>query len=140
MSPHLPVFKTCLISVVILIAGCGGGKPQEPLDNTAWRAIEIKNSAAAPEVVSTLIIEGNTVARGAGGCNNFTGVATIETNTISFSKIAATRRMCDETANQQELSYFDALATVSGFVRDNQDLKLENAAGDVVIVLNQVLE
>jgi len=139
MQRFTSVTTVCLLASAALLAGCGG-KPQEALDNTAWRATTVGGTATAPEVVSTLIIEGNTVARGAGGCNQYTGAATIEGSSISFSKIAATRRMCDETANNQELKFFDALATVSGFVRNDQELSLENDAGGVVISLKQVVE
>jgi heat shock protein HslJ len=56
---------------------------------------------------------------GSGGCNRYTATLVAEGEALAVGPAAATRRMCPEALMIQEQRFFDALATVTRYGRDN---------------------
>jgi heat shock protein HslJ len=70
----------------------------------------------APGSSVTLQFEADGQVGGSGGCNSYGGQYEVQDNTISFSQIMSTLRACaDESVNQQEQQYFQALQTAGRF-------------------------
>ena len=61
---------------------------------------------------------------GFSGCNRFFGGYTIENNTIKFEKMASTRMLCEEKANQVEMEFLQSLEKITSFSFENNTLKL----------------
>jgi heat shock protein HslJ len=64
----------------------------------------------------TLQFEVDGQVGGSGGCNSYGGQYEVQDNTISFSQVMSTLMACaDESVNQQEQQYFQALQTAGRF-------------------------
>ena len=60
---------------------------------------------------------------GYGGCNNFTGSYTWKDDSLEFSQIAATMRMC-EAGSEQELLFFSILSETRSYALAEEELQL----------------
>jgi hypothetical protein len=69
-----------------------------------------------------------------GGCNRFTGKATIDERTIVFpQKMAGTREACAAIRAKLEKDVLDALSASSGYVRNGALLSLTNSNGITLV-------
>ena len=89
---------------------CGPG--DETLAGTTWRLVQLGDrllSPGAPEATLRLTESDSTVA-GTGGCNRFGGRYRLDGPTgLSFSGIAATKRLCEEATMRVEEGLLRAL-------------------------------
>lgn len=98
-----------------------------PIGETPWVATHINgnNIKGNPP---TLTIEQDRAgfrAFGSGGCNRYTGKATLEgNNRLQFGMMASTRMACLDDVDGQEADYFRALQTVRGYHLNQNDLIL----------------
>lgn len=88
----------------------------------------------------TLSIAADLRAGGSGGCNNFFTEATIDGDAIAFGPPAATRMACEPSIMDQEFAYFAALDAIAAYERDEQGLRLLDAAGIPLIGLVRATE
>ena len=87
---------------------------QRVLTGIEWRLVSLGPTGAEQDVIPgttvTLRLGEDGRASGSTGCNSYGGSYQVRGDTISFSRIAATRRAClDQNANQQEHRFLSAL-------------------------------
>ena len=93
------------------------------LTQTHWVATRINGTAINGEP-PTLTIDQNR-AYGSSGCNRFTGNAMLsDNNSLRFGQMASTRMACQDPAGLQEVAYFKALSSVTGYHLNQSDLIL----------------
>lgn len=110
-----------LMPVALTLSSFSGSlKIEQALANTAWRLDSISEAGATVPVVEgaaiTLKFGADSRAGGSGGCNSYGGQYRVEGESLSFSRIASTRRACaDQGAMEQEGRYFRALESAGRF-------------------------
>ena len=70
---------------------------------------------------------------GDASCNRFSGGYELSGTTLALGEVAATRRMCSETLNDQELRVLQVLSRVARWRIENGLLLLLDAAGTEVV-------
>lgn len=100
----------------------------------AWLAEDINGGGVIDNLQTTLEIGADGKVSGNGGCNRFSGSATIEGDKIIFGDLASTMMACTEAAMDQEMKFHAALAAARSFRIDAEQRKLflDDAAGKVV--------
>jgi len=111
----------------------GGDVSALPLAG-AWLAEDIGGGGVIDNLQTTLEIAADGKVSGNGGCNRFSGSATIEGDKITFGDLAATMMACTEAAMDQEMKLHAALAAARTYRIDAEQRKLllSDAAGKVV--------
>jgi len=101
----------------------------------AWLAEDINGGGVIDNLQTTLEISADSKVSGNGGCNRFSGSATIEGDKITFGDLASTMMACTEAAMDQEMKFHAALAAARSFRIDAEQRKLflDDAAGKVVV-------
>ena len=100
----------------------------------AWLAEDINGGGVIDNLQTTLEIAADGKVSGNGGCNRFSGSATIDGDKISFGDLASTMMACTEAAMDQEMKLHAALADTRTYRIDAEQKKLflSDAAGKVV--------
>lgn len=100
----------------------------------AWLAEDIAGGGVIDNLQTTLEIAADGKVSGNGGCNRFSGSASIDGDKISFGDLASTMMACTEAAMDQEMKFHAALAAAHTFRIDAEQRKLflSDAAGKVV--------
>lgn len=108
----------------------GLGFLQRTLYLHEWRdATGISTRAGTPEM--TLTFAGADVS-GNAGCNNFGGSFSVTDDALTLSRLAATRKACEEEIMQAEGRFLLALESVSTYELDNGALLLNHPLGTLV--------
>jgi putative lipoprotein len=111
-----------------------GSGPGNPLAGVEWEVFELGGRMLIVEDLPTIAFNSDGRFGLYGGCNRFTGTATIGEGTIVFPvKMAGTRRACSEVRAKLEKDVLDALAASSGFVRNGALLSLTNSNGVTLV-------
>ena len=118
--PIVLTFVLAFIGCCPVLAGwCGEASLQE----TPWVATRI-NGDPIKGNAPTLTIEKDR-AYGSGGCNRYTGQATLgDKNGLQFGPLASTRMACPGDTDRQEAAYLKALQSVSSYHLNQGDLIL----------------
>ncbi|OEO30817.1 hypothetical protein VW23_019300 [Devosia insulae DS-56] len=100
----------------------------------AWLAEDINGGGVIDYLQTTLEIAADGKVSGNGGCNRFSGSATIESDKITFGELASTMMACTEAAMDQEMKFHAALADARTYRIDAEQRKLflSDTAGKVV--------
>jgi len=111
------------------------------LFNTYWKLTEIDGEPVVTmpgqrEMKLTLHVEENKV-NGFGGCNSFFGTFTHDVGTIKFGPLAATRKFCAESMDQ-ESQFFKLLSEVANYTITGQVLLFNDDDGKPVLKLEAV--
>jgi len=129
MKSSRNILLTFVALALLLAAACSPqveasqGTPPAPtllppaadaIAGTQWQLVSFGAVGAEVPVVAgtslTLAFDEHGQASGQGGCNSFGGQYQADSRTISFTALAQTLRACvDDSANQQEAKYMDAL-------------------------------
>jgi len=117
----------------------GCGRTLGPAFTGSWRLASFGEGGAAqpPAAGSPVTLEFDAWGRAAGssGCNRFTGpYATERSGSLSFGRLASTRRACLEPLMSQETRFLQALERTTGYLLRRGTLKLTDAAGQVLLV------
>jgi len=109
--------------------------------NTYWKLIEIAGEPVVTkqgqrEMKLTLHVEENKV-NGFGGCNSFFGTYIHDTGSLKFGPLAATRKFCADSMDQ-ESQFFKLLSAVTGYTINGQVLDLIDDQGKPVLKLEAV--
>ncbi|MBS92884.1 MAG: hypothetical protein CL799_00360 [Chromatiales bacterium] len=131
-----------IILALAVLNGCAGLQPGTQLDTSApgqldgstWEATRILGRPAGVAQSVLEFREGGTVD-GTAGCNNFQGTATIDANAMTFSPLAATKRMCQPAVNGQETAFLEALELTRRWQIAGNILELLDSDDNVVMVL-----
>jgi heat shock protein HslJ len=126
---------------MILAASCSGTETaEEPLPGTSWRATEIAGRAALGEKAATLEFRADGGVGGSTSCNRFSGNATIEGQTLTFSPLASTRMACEPPVMDQETRFLQALASVRSFARSGDTLTLRDGDEAAAVKLTRLAD
>jgi putative lipoprotein len=107
-----------------------GSVPGNPLAGVEWEAFELGGRMLVLEDLPTIAFDADGRFGLYGGCNRFTGTATIGDGTIDFpTEMTGTRMACPEVRAKLEKDVLDALAASSGYIRNGSLLALTNANG-----------
>ena len=121
---YSPVLVVLLVLCVALLAQAQPGRDlttdQRVLTGIEWRLVSLGPTGAEQDVVQgttvTLRLGDDGRAGGSTGCNSYGGNYQVRGDTISFSRIVATRRAClDQNANEQEHRFLSALESATRF-------------------------
>lgn len=109
--------------------------PTATLVNTHWRLLvargtEIELRQGSKELFLVLVEKQNLV-RGFGGCNNFTGSYTHQNNSLEFSQVAATMKMCIDNMDQEKL-IFSVLEATASYELSGDELHLYDAEKELI--------
>ena len=145
MAPQLLIGRRsamALIACVMLASGAGTALADGstnagnalPLAGV-WLAEDIGGAGVIDDLQTTLEIGEDGSVSGSGGCNRFTGSATIEGDTIKFGDLGSTMMACEEAAMDQEMKFHAALGAARTFRIDAEQKKLflSDEAGKVVV-------
>ena len=139
---HSPVLVVLLVLCVVLLAQAQTGRDlatdQRVLSGSEWRLVSLGPAGSESDVVQgttvTLRFGEDGRASGSTGCNSYGGSYEVRGDTISFSRIVATRRAClDQNANQQEHRFLMALESASRFRLASNRLTLFGDRGRTVL-------
>lgn len=106
------------------------------LEGTDWVLSGIAQNDA---VVSTWIDENITIkfiegqVSGNSGCNSYGGSYEIDGSSLTLSELMSTMMACEEEVNQREAEFLAALATVSQFRTEMNQLILSDADGQNIL-------
>lgn len=89
--------------------------PESPSPVGEWLAEDILGGGVIDNAQTTLQVAADGSVSGNGGCNRFSGKATIDGDAITFGPLASTRMACAEALMNQEQKFHDALARVAAF-------------------------
>ena len=121
---YSPVLVVVLVLCVAILAQAQPGRDlatdQRVLTGIEWRLVSLGPTGGEQDVVSgttvTLRLGDDGRAGGSTGCNTYGGNYQVRGDTISFSRIIATRRAClDQNANEQEHRFLAALESANRF-------------------------
>lgn len=112
-----------VLSVTVLAQAQPGRElstDQRVLTGIEWRLVSFGPTGSEQDVVQgttvTLRLGDDGRAGGSTGCNSYGGNYQVRGDTISFSRIVATRRAClDQNANEQEHRFLSVLESASRF-------------------------
>jgi heat shock protein HslJ len=104
------------------------------LAGSVWDAVEVDGIPAKPELQQTLQFASSSEVAGFGGCNSFTGTATMSGAELRFGPLAATRKACAGEAMAREAMYFSTLGAVRSAKVENDRLLLQDESGKKVLV------
>jgi len=91
-------------------------RPKVDINNITWHLYaygDVFNPVAVPEDVSiTLTVNEDGEVSGSSGCNNYSGKATVDGDSVTFELGASTLMACDPTTDAMEATYLGALVGV----------------------------
>jgi heat shock protein HslJ len=113
--------------------------PQNPLANTGWLVSRL-GGFGVPLPGTTLSAEFGGVGTFAafGGCNNYNGTYTVNSNAISIQSLAGTQKLCGEDIDAQEVQYIQSLQAARTYALRNggSELALFDASGIEILTLS----
>jgi heat shock protein HslJ len=138
------ILMTFIAGVLLLAAACSpqaeaslGTQPAptflppaaDEIAGTQWQLVSFGAVGAEVPVVAgtslTLAFDEHGQASGQGGCNSFGGQYKADSRTITFTALAQTLRACvDDSANQQEAKYMDALGSAGRYELNGDQLTI----------------
>lgn len=108
------------------------------LENVTWILQELNGNSAIsklfPESSPTLNFNDTGTLSGFTGCNNFSGIYSLEDSDLKLDPGAMTRKACPDV---KEDDYLQALGMVNSFELDQNTLKLKGPAGDLMTFIPQ---
>jgi Heat shock protein len=119
----------------ILFAFCSFSLAQAaaPAPEGKWLVEDIGGKGVIDTAQTTLEFGADSMVSGSGGCNRYTGKATIDKTAISFSPMASTRMACSPALMDQEHKFFQAMETVKSWkIEEGKLLLLDNSEKPVI--------
>jgi putative lipoprotein len=115
--------------------------PDVTLDNTYWKAITLNDDRVeTPEGSREAFLQlrkGNQI-RGFLGCNAFNGEYILDGNTLNFTKIAATMKLCGNEANRLEANMSTVLAETVKYKINGESLTLYDQSNNAIALFKAV--
>jgi heat shock protein HslJ len=144
MKSTKTILMTLLAATLLLAAACSPRAEVSPtsppaptllppaadeIAGTQWQLVSFGTLGAEAPVAAgtslTLVFDEHGQASGQGGCNSFGGGYKADSQTITFEALAQTLRACvDDSANQQEAKYMDALQSAGRYELTGTELTI----------------
>jgi len=113
-------------------------KPNVTLANTYWKAVTVNAKAVSVKTKEPFIkFDKDNRVNGFLGCNNFSGSYNTEQQSISFSQLASTKKMCSENMDQ-EAAMSDVLSKAKKWEITGESLKLKDTNANTLATFNAV--
>ena len=115
--------------------------PVNPLAGRNYNLIGLYNNPTLQGTTVTASFGTEGQLNGSGGCNNYNGRYTVESNRITVSDLTTTNVLCSEPPGvmEQESAYVTALRTVASFEFVTETVMImRNAAGQEILRYEQV--
>ena len=110
--------------------------PANPLLNTNWSVASINLQAILPSNQPLSLNFADSTVNGSGGCNTFNGPYRLSGSNLTIGPLTGTQVSCgNETLDQQEAAYLNALQSTASYVLSGDMLILRNAANAEVMRL-----
>jgi heat shock protein HslJ len=116
------------------------------LQGTAWTATGINNgkqAVVADATTSAITAEFGTddVLSGFGGCNNYTSTwTTTQPDGLTIGPVGSTLKLCEQEVQDTENQYFAALAKVTTYQLEGNQLTLRDADGATQVTYTQTTD
>jgi len=136
----MPRFAVPLCLGLLLAAGSSGLAPAQEapaLPTGQWIAEEIGGTAVTEGIETSFNLGPEGRVSGSGGCNRYSGPATIDGDAMSFGPVIATKMACESAAMSQEQAFFGALASVRGWTVEDDKLHLLDEGGATLVLLGK---
>ena len=137
----LIILVLLLMSAPLMVqAQIGRNRPAEQrvLTGAEWRLVSL-----GPPGSETDVVTGTTVtvrfgedgrASGSTGCNTYSGTYEVRGDTLTFGRLASTRRAClDQNANEQERRFLAALEAANRFRLSSNRLTIISDRGRMIL-------
>ncbi len=125
-----------LIMFILTLAACGGVGQDTSLEGTSWQLIHIDNHTIPPGANVTINFQDGQVS-GIAACNHYGGEYAFSSyGAFSAGAMFMTEMYCtDESLNQLETAYLEALGGVVSAKVEGDELILMGAKGQMVFGL-----
>lgn len=125
-----------LLAVVVLLpllaTACAAG---ESSVQGTWRLVEMQGQGPLGDSTVTATFEDGRV-HGSGGCNRYTGEATVDGDRLRVGPLASTMMACAEAVMAQESAYLQALEATARWEVAEGRLQVRDTSGTVVLVFD----
>lgn len=120
--------------VTLLLVQAAQPPASNPIAGVNWMMFEQGGRMFVGEDPPTIVFDTDGTFGLYGGCNRFTGKATIGDGTIDFpDAFAGTRKACVPPRSDLESAVLQAIASTTGYVRNGDLMTFTNAAGVSVL-------
>jgi heat shock protein HslJ len=117
------------LAVLLVVAVIGCSEPLTDPTGRTWELVTLHGSEPIEATTIDLTLEDDSMS-GSAGCNNYNGAAEFEDGSMTLGPdIATTRMACEQEIMDQESAYLSALARVSAYVLEPDELLLQDADG-----------
>lgn len=136
----------CLLGLTLgaggMVGATGRAVPAPGVIGPTWVLRTMQTPGGQPEQIAdptpTIIFEVGGGVSGSGGCNRFNGTYTADmSGKLAFSPLAATKIGCAAPIADRETRYFALLQGVTGYLLDNDTLRLTFAGADRQLVFRR---
>ncbi len=135
---RLPLLIISLI--VVLAVACTPAPANQNLAGTHWKLTALNSQApvtAGNQI--TLNFDPNNRISGNSGCNSYGGDYAVNGSALTIGEMLSTLMACaDQSVNDQEAVYDQAMGSVASFEITNGQLNLKDAGGKVILIFNKV--
>lgn len=138
MLPRILAAAVLLIGVVRSESVGAQSSPQPAsggasIVGSKWLAEDIRGGGVLDNLQSTISIAAVGQVTGMAGCNTLRGSAEIAGQSLKFSPLATTRKLCPPAVMDQERKFLAALEATRAFRFDGSFLKFFDGAGSEII-------
>lgn len=110
----------CLVALALPACAITSRDATTELPGTSWELVEIDGAAPTADPPPTLTFEDDGTVTGSGGCNAFSGSATIDGTSLSIGPLASTQMACPDPVGQEEQAFLLAMDEVTGYTIDEE--------------------
>ncbi|WP_127717941.1 META domain-containing protein [Halobacteriovorax sp. HLS] len=125
---------TAILPLILLFSSC----QMNPTSKTQnifgkWKIVSILNKEVSTKLNPYIIINEDLSVKGNNGCNNFFANL-IETKGIyTFSKMGATKRLCDDQANMMEFMFNKITSSTKNIIIKDNMLNIISKANETIV-------
>jgi len=131
LADHTGIMRSFggLAVVLLVVAVIGCSEPITDPTGRTWELTTLHGSEPLEGTIIDLTLESDSMS-GSAGCNNYNGSTEFEAGSMTLGPdIATTRMACEQEIMDQESAYLAALARVSAYVLEPDELLLQDADG-----------
>ena len=101
-----------MVMVAVLLTACSVTEDQQAEFSIegSWKVTSLNGELVPSELMITLNVDSTFSVNGKSACNSYFGNVDIKNDSVTFSRMAVTRMMCDEESNKWERDYHSVLS------------------------------